>query len=375
MYKKGDKIKGLTLLQTPKNTKDFVDCIDDEGYKYYLTIDVIKDRRTIEPDKWNKNNPFKPYNMRLYASTVQEDVCILSTDEELREATTKKVKFRCPRCGKIYEKKWCHWRGQPDNVHWCYDCMVEYRSYKHSHTYEELKELYAKEGYELLSDYDYYEKNGKSYARMHCLYKDGYKYAINLYSLRGGTCGGNNAFSGTNPFAVENLQKFCDSYNLGITILSYFRDEKDLRDTVKIKCRCGNIFTTLPYKITSFQEIACDHCKPKKSSYEYLVADWLKSNKINYNSEYCFSDCKSVNALRFDFKCNYNDRIILIEADGKQHFEEVEFFNSDTLKERKERDEIKNKYCKENNLTLVRIPYWEFTNGNYINILNQTFFG
>ena len=25
-------------------------------------------------------------------------------------------------------------------------------------------------------------------------------------------------------------------------------------------------------------------------------------------------------------------------------------------------DEIKNKYCKDNNITLIRIPYWDFDN-------------
>ena len=28
----------------------------------------------------------------------------------------------------------------------------------------------------------------------------------------------------------------------------------------------------------------------------------------------------------------------------------------------KRRDEIKNKYCQENNIKLLRIPYWEFDN-------------
>ena len=32
------------------------------------------------------------------------------------------------------------------------------------------------------------------------------------------------------------------------------------------------------------------------------------------------------------------------------------------FKEGQIRDQIKNKYCKDNNITLIRIPYWDFDN-------------
>ena len=49
-------------------------------------------------------------------------------------------------------------------------------------------------------------------------------------------------------------------------------------------------------------------------------------------------------------------KTLLIEYDGKQHYEEVEKFEV-TLEEIKEKDEIKNEYAKENKLNLLRIPY------------------
>lgn len=36
----------------------------------------------------------------------------------------------------------------------------------------------------------------------------------------------------------------------------------------------------------------------------------------------------------------------------------------------KKNDLIKNEYCEINKINLTRIPYYEFENGNYINILN-----
>ena len=41
----------------------------------------------------------------------------------------------------------------------------------------------------------------------------------------------------------------------------------------------------------------------------------------------------------------------------------------------KTRDTIKNNYCLEKEIKLIRIPYWDFDNGNYIHILNQSILG
>ena len=41
----------------------------------------------------------------------------------------------------------------------------------------------------------------------------------------------------------------------------------------------------------------------------------------------------------------------------------VDYFGGDdALRNTKCRDEIKTQYCKENNIKLIRIPYWEFDN-------------
>lgn len=115
--------KGLEPLEEIKDARHKVDCIDKEGYMYNLSYrGAVSDKRTKHFNRWNKNNPFKAYNMRLYASKVQENCEILSTDEELFNATTIRIKFRCPDCGKEFTKKWCHWIGMPLNRHVCPAC-------------------------------------------------------------------------------------------------------------------------------------------------------------------------------------------------------------------------------------------------------------
>ena len=357
-YKAGDKIRGLTLLQSPKNTKEHIDCIDEDGYKYSLTLDCIKDKRTKNFDKWDKTNPYKAYNMRLLASRKQYGCIILSSDDELFNSSNTKIRFKCPICGNPYEKKWCHWIGQPDNQHYCSKCSKEFSSVKRTHTYEQLKEIYLSYGLVLLSNYNDYLENGKSYAKLHCKNKEGYEYALNLYTIRN-NYKNTGAFDETNPYSLKNLQKCCDEHNLQLIILRWIIDSAK-RNKVEVLCSCKeHTFLTEPYKIVNKSQIKCTYCSKSISSYELLVKQWLESNNIHYEMEYSFEDCKNVRVLPFDFKCDVDNNIILIEVDGVQHYKEVGMFSS-TLEEQKSRDKIKTEYCESNGYKLIRIPFWEF---------------
>jgi len=54
---------------------------------------------------------------------------------------------------------------------------------------------------------------------------------------------------------------------------------------------------------------------------------------------------------------------MLIEYDGIQHFKPIKYFGGEEkFKFQQKTDFIKNEYCKNNNIKLLRIPYWEFDN-------------
>ncbi|TCJ01075.1 DUF2726 domain-containing protein [Cytobacillus praedii] len=106
---------------------------------------------------------------------------------------------------------------------------------------------------------------------------------------------------------------------------------------------------------------------------EKSIEKWLINNNIKFTPQYKFPDCKYINALPFDFAVfdNENKLLCLIEYDGEQHFESIEYFGGEEkLEITKIRDEIKNRYCEDNNLVLIRIPFWEKDNIN--NILDNT---
>ncbi len=83
---------------------------------------------------------------------------------------------------------------------------------------------------------------------------------------------------------------------------------------------------------------------------------FFSSQNIKFVSEYKFDNCRNIKPLPFDiYLCDFN---ILIEADGIQHFEtNIYFDKSNSLEYRQNNDSIKNTFCKDNNIPLLRIPY------------------
>ena len=93
----------------------------------------------------------------------------------------------------------------------------------------------------------------------------------------------------------------------------------------------------------------------------------LKENNIIFEHDKTFAELKnyySEKTLRFDFILYNPDGSInrFIEFDGRQHFygPDTNFWSRtvDTLESIQKRDEVKNKFCLENNYKLVRIPFY-----------------
>lgn len=77
--------------------------------------------------------------------------------------------------------------------------------------------------------------------------------------------------------------------------------------------------------------------------------------------------------MRFDFAVFINNELLLIEFDGEQHFSEDKQFGDSNHKEKFEKiklnDQRKNNYCKNNNIKLLRIPYYKIKEIN--NLLDK----
>jgi len=139
-------------------------------------------------------------------------------------------------------------------------------------------------------------------------------------------------------------------------------DYKGNNIKIDIICKKHGIFEQMP--LSHLRGNGCSNCKNSKGENE--IYNYLKNKKIVFETQKFFDGCRNVNPLFFDFYLpKYN---ICIEYDGIQHFKPVEKFGGiKYLKENKIRDKIKNNYCKNNNINLIRIKYDE----NIIEKLNN----
>lgn len=124
---------------------------------------------------------------------------------------------------------------------------------------------------------------------------------------------------------------------------------------IKHKCKvCGHEWKVKPGNILAGK--GCPKCN--ESHGEKNISNYLNANNIIYIPQYTFDDCKDKRSLPFDF---YIPELnICIEYDGEQHFKAVDHFGGEEgLKTRQLHDQIKTDYCKNNNISLLRIKYNE----------------
>lgn len=116
--------------------------------------------------------------------------------------------------------------------------------------------------------------------------------------------------------------------------------------------KCGKVYKVKPASFKSGSR--CPQCRA--SSGELTIMHYLDELGCNYEEQKWFSDCRDKYPLPFDFYLpDYN---LIIEYDGRQHFEPIEFFGGKkSFQIYHKHDLIKNKYCEDNDINLLRIPY------------------
>lgn len=116
--------------------------------------------------------------------------------------------------------------------------------------------------------------------------------------------------------------------------------------------KCGN---KLDVQYNAFMRgYGCKHCK--ESGGEEMIAYTLDELGVKYEQEKTFEGLVDKKQLRYDF---YLPELnILIEYDGRHHFETIEHWrDSEKLKDTQRKDFIKNTYAEDNGIVLFRVPF------------------
>lgn len=138
---------------------------------------------------------------------------------------------------------------------------------------------------------------------------------------------------------------------------------KNNHTKVKIMCPYHGVFEQSP--MSHLDNKGCSKCKSSKG--ELKIEQFLISNHITFIHQKRFKECRDLKPLPFDFYLSEHN--ICIEYDGQQHYSPINFtghLHEDQLQIRFQRaqdhDLIKNKFCKDNHIKLIRIPFNESKN-------------
>lgn len=138
--------------------------------------------------------------------------------------------------------------------------------------------------------------------------------------------------------------------------------------SILCKCTIHNIlFNSKPTSLLD-GHTKCKYCATSISSGERILYNILDNMSIKYETQKRFKNCIDIITLPFDaYLTEYN---IAIEYDGEGHYYQInrtKDMNKNKIEFQKviEHDKIKTKYCKDNNIPLIRIPYWEKRNMEY----------
>lgn len=327
-------------------------------YKYYNEA-IQKYNNYYCPhcvQKWTlSERQEKMYNIIL-EFTKEHNYQLITKKEEL-ESNKSEVKYICPKHGE-YTTKVCSIKAGKI----CYKCSREKALRKRwdnslqerqDKLYEKILSICTKENYKLLSTKDEITSYN-SYITYQCP-----KHGDNIIKIA-------NLFSGKRCYQCAK-EKSAEKYKLdsnevalrisqcGGTLLNKNDYKNQTAKNLKIICpKCGEVFITSLRNFTQHKGQVCSNCYRKESVGELKIRKFLEEQNIDYVQEKWFSDCRDINPLPFDFYLpKYN---ICIEFDGEQHFKDNHYFNF-SFNRNKEHDEIKNKYCNDKHIKLIRIPY------------------
>lgn len=260
---------------------------------------------------------------------------------EVLEYTTygASAKIKCKNCGHIFEiTKACNFLAS-SKKQGCKFCQS--KNYKA----REAILLALQEEYDIL---DISVKETHKYYKIQCK-KCGHirETTINNYKknfLCGCSTGVYRARNG--DFFIQEVNK----NNKGDGSYELVGEYKNQTSPVLIKHSCGFIWKVRPNDIVHGQTY-CPRCSRTKSKGERLVSKILQELDVVFEEEKRLENSRQ----RFDF---YLPRYhAAIEYNGAQHYIENNRFCV-SLEQQQARDNKKRKYCLDNNILLLEIPYY-----------------
>ena len=340
--------------------------IDKDGYKYLTSIKSLQNnirRKCSGLDMFSLKNPYSLENIKIWIKNNNIDIELVS---EKYLGIKEHLLWKCKKCGEIFSRSFGNVKSK--NSYYCRECALRIGGDVNRHDEEEVYAKIESLGYIIL-ERNY--KNATSY--IHIKDNEGYKYRTtydNLINAKSTP----NKFRKENPYTIENIKNYIKINKLNVELLS--TTYKNCDEKLVFRCGCGDIFYCSWDKFLQGQT-RCEKCSKKQSSISLMTQKWLEENGISFIKEKSFKGFNTEFGKPYRYDYYIESTNILIEVDGRQHFEYSEHgvYTKERVEETQRRDRIKDNFAKENGFKIIRLHYKSFRNDEYIKILNKEFFG
>jgi hypothetical protein len=105
---------------------------------------------------------------------------------------------------------------------------------------------------------------------------------------------------------------------------------------------------------------------------EAAVAQYLEERNIQFTAQKKYPNCRHKQLLSFDFCLKLNNTEILIEYNGRQHYEPVKIFGGDDkFADQTIRDSIKKEFASANGIPLITIHHSIISKNNIATYLDE----
>lgn len=190
-----------------------------------------------------------------------------------------------------------------------------------------------------------------------CLCDCGNKCEVTSSSLRTGRTKSCGCLKKETDRATKNTWIDLTGQKFGhLTVIERVESDKYGHARWKCKCDCP-LQTEIIVLADNLRRGHTQSCGCERMSHgQMTIVKILKENNIKFEQEKIFFKFSNGHAAKFDFFVNNS---YIIEYDGETHYiyNLHGWHNEEQLKKQQERDIIKNQWCKDNNIPLIRIPY------------------
>jgi hypothetical protein len=346
----------IPLFNIYNHSKEKLLCMNKSGYKAQISYNGLQQNKF--PRWFSKDNPYTIENIQMYISNNNLESKIIS---DIYVDNTSNLIFECKKCGKLYTTSWNTFQDR--KLSYCQECVKANFFDNRRHNIEYIKSEYVKQGYTPM--FRIYTNNHEKLLVKNI---DGYMGFLSYHNLKIGQTF--EVFHKLNSYTIQNINLYIKTNGLNCKLL----ETRYISNSTKMKfqCECGEIFET-QWDTFCASKTRCDMCTKRKSVGEYKVELWLNEHKVPFKSQYRICECKYKSTLPFDI-CVFPDtkNQILIEVNGIQHYQPVEHFGGEEkYNERQKLDNIKEQFCRDKNIQLIKISYKDLENNSYIDILRK----